>query len=348
MARSRSEKAMAVLICHGRNLVVCGTSPALCFFNRARRSLRHFFTKHGVHSGGDKLVGRSFVSHMLSNPIYYGHFRYAGEVYEGTHEPIITKALFDEVEAILKRRWRYSPAEKVITPKAYLGLLRCADCGSAITGEIQKGHTYYRCTKKNKAHRCTQPYVREEALDTEISNLIKPFSLPNDWAEYSLAQIEQEKKADAKSSAVLISQKRAEIEKINLRLQKLLDSFLDGVVDRNDYTAEKTKLMSRKKSLEEQSSALSRSHAPWLEPFQSWILEAKNTDQIALTGSLQEKRVRASKVFGSNLVLDCKKARGCAVKAWPLLLEKSRTGGMVGWPGLEPGTNALKGHCSTD
>jgi hypothetical protein len=38
------------------------------------------------------------------------------------------------------------------------------------------------------------------------------------WAEYSLARIEEEKKVDAKSSAVLISQKRAEIEKINLRL----------------------------------------------------------------------------------------------------------------------------------
>jgi hypothetical protein len=195
---------------------------------------------------------------------------------------------------------------------------------------------YYRCTKKNKAHRCTQPYVREEVLDTEISNLIKPFSLPHDWAEYSLARIEQERKAAAQSSSVLVAQKRAEIEKINLRLQKLLDSFLDGVIERNDYTAEKLKLMSRKKSLEEQSSALSRSHAPWLEPFQSWILEAKNAGQIALTGSLQEKRVLASKVFGSNLVLDCKKARGCAVKAWPLVLEKSRTGGMVARTGIEP------------
>jgi hypothetical protein len=50
--------------------------------------------------------------------------------------------------------------------------------------------------------------------------------------------------------------KRAEIEKINLRLQKLLDSFLDGVIDRETYVAEKSKAMSQKKSLEEQCSAL--------------------------------------------------------------------------------------------
>lgn len=58
--------------------------------------------------------------------------------------------------------------------------------------------------------------------------------------------------------------KRGEIEKINLRLQKLLDAFLDGVIERNDYTAEKAKLMSQKKSLEEQCLALLRGRADWL------------------------------------------------------------------------------------
>ena len=47
---------------------------------------------------------------------------------------------------------------------------------SAITGEIQKGHTYYRCTKKDKSRPCKQPYIREEALDAEISALLKPYS----------------------------------------------------------------------------------------------------------------------------------------------------------------------------
>src|ERR1035441_10585360 len=69
-------------------------------------------------------------------------------------------------------------------PKAFTGLLRCAECGGAITAEIQKGHTYYRCTKKSRATVwCLQPYVREEVLDAEISSLLKPYSLPSDWAD---------------------------------------------------------------------------------------------------------------------------------------------------------------------
>jgi hypothetical protein len=94
--------------------------------------------------------------------------------------------------------------------------------------------------------------------------------------------------------------------------------------------------MSQKKSLEEQSTALSTGRANWLEPFQSWILTARNAGEIAVNGSPQERKVLAQKVFGSNLVLDCKKARGSCVKPWSFLVENSSTGGVVPTTGLEP------------
>ena len=106
--------------------------------------------------------------------------------------------------------------------------------------------------------------------------------------------------------------------------------------------------MSRKKTLQEQCATLAKGRTDWLEPFQIWVLTAKDAGKIAASGSFREKRVLASKVFGSNLVLDCKKARGCSVKPWSFLVEKENSGGMVGWQGLEPWTNALKGHCSTN
>jgi hypothetical protein len=89
-----------------------------------------------------------------------------------------------------------------------------------------------------------------------LSTVGKPYSLPADWADEMLKRVNEEKKQSAQTAKLMAGQKREEIEKINLRLQKLLDAFLDGVIERNDYTAEKAKLMSQKKSLEEQSSAL--------------------------------------------------------------------------------------------
>jgi hypothetical protein len=76
-----------------------------------------------------------------------------------------------------------------------------------------------------------------------------------------LKRVKEEKQQNAQSARLMAEQKRTEIEKINLRLQTLLDSFLDGIVDRETYVAEKAKGMSQKKSLEEQSGALLKGRA---------------------------------------------------------------------------------------
>ena len=203
--------------------------------------------------------------------------------------------------------------------------------------------TYYRCTKKSRATTwCLQPCIREEGLDAEITALLKPFSLRADWADEMLLRVKEEKKQSVQSAAQVIAEKRAEIEKINLRLQKLLDSFLDEIIDRDTYVAEKAKWMSQKKSLEEQSTALLKGRSDWLEPFQSWILTARNAGEIAVNGSPQEKKALAQNVFGSNLVFDCKKARGSCVKPWSYLLDNSSSRMVERAMGIEPTCEAWK------
>ena len=107
-----------------------------------------------------------------------------------------------------------------------------------------------------QSKRRRQPYIREEVLDAEISSLLKPYSLRAEWADEMLKRVKDEKTLSAQSAARVIAVKRGEIEKINLRLQKLLDSFLDGIIDRETYVAEKAKGMGQKKTLEEQTAAL--------------------------------------------------------------------------------------------
>jgi site-specific DNA recombinase len=299
--------------------------------------VRAFFAERGLVTANGHPFIRAYVSSLLSNPFYYGHFRYGGEIYEGCHEAIISKALFDKVDAIMVRRWRYSPLTHKTVPKPFLGLLHCATCGGAITAEVQKGHTYYRCTKKGRLSGwCEQPYIREEALDAQLSDLLKSFNLRKDWADKMLGLLTSEKEQVASQASALVARKGAEIAKIKSRLQKLLDTFLDDLIDRAAFTAEKARLMSEKRTLEEQKAAHVTGRSNWLEPFQNWILTAKNAGEIAVSGSLSDKKALASKIFGSNLVLDCKKARGSAVKPWSLLTEKHQTGGVVPATGLEP------------
>jgi hypothetical protein len=314
--------------------------------NETLDTMRKYFAEHLMLSRNQKLLGRNFVSRVLSNPFYYGHFRYCGEIYEGKQEALITKKLFDEVQSVLKGRARTSPQTKHV-PKVFLGLLRCAGCGGAITAEIQKGHTYYRCTKKNRiVSWCAQPYVREEALAEEITALLAPFCLCEQWATQMLEMLKVERHAVAASSSALHERNQAALDSMNARQQRLLDSYLDGVLDRETYLAEKAKIMSNKKSLEEQSPDSVATHNSWLEPFENWLKEAGNAGKVVETGSLHEKKKLASKIFGSNLLLDRKKARGSATKPWSLLLETPSCSELVRLAGLEPANRCLR-RCSS-
>ena len=86
---------------------------------------------------------------------------------------------------------------------------------------------------------------------------------------------------------------------------------------------------------------LAQGQLVWIEPLKMWILTAKDAGKIVVSGSPQEKKVLAQQVFGSNLVLDRKKARGCSLKPWSLLLENQSSSEMVGAEGFEPPTHSV-------
>lgn len=105
--------------------------------------ISHFFASKGVLTRGGKPFKKDKIKHILSNPFYYGHFRYVGELYEGKHTPILTKKLFDKVQSVLIERGRPRKANHNY-PKVFCGLLRCGSCGLMITGETRTKNTEKR------------------------------------------------------------------------------------------------------------------------------------------------------------------------------------------------------------
>ena len=58
----------------------------------------------GLRSYKGNVLSVSCVQRLLQNPIYYGVFSFNGEIYDGTHEPIISKKLFDSVQQVMSNR----------------------------------------------------------------------------------------------------------------------------------------------------------------------------------------------------------------------------------------------------
>ncbi len=282
--------------------------------------IANFLASKGIKTSGGKPLKKDQIKHILSNPFYYGHFRYVGELYEGKHTPIMTKKLFDSAQAVLLERGRPRKT-KHNNPKVFCGLLRCGSCNLMITGEkrtkTQKnGNTheyiYYHCTKKRKDMKCPELHIRQEELVSQLSGLLNEYALPDSWATTLNKMLANDEQQAEQSPGVFIASASTKIGNLHSKLQRLLDSYLDQDIDRETYVAKKAELMSEKKSLEEQNSKLTLTSTAWVEPMRQWITKANSICQTAQSADLHGKKSLAKEIFGSNLILKSQKAQPTA------------------------------------
>ena len=250
----------------------------------------------GLLSCMGKRMSVSNYQSMFKNTIYYGVMTFNGQAYEGKHEPIISKRLFDEVQAVMLKKSK--PKTPQLKPYLYRSLFRCGECGCLITTETQKGHNYLRCTKRVTA--CTQRYVREEAVAGQIDRLIGAVSLEAAIADAMLAELGAEQDASVQAEKAAIAAAQAALAACDKQLDVLLDMRLAEELTAAEYAAKRLGLVNQKTELKEKIASFEANRRDRFEPATRFILEAKYGAKLASEGSAEEKRDFLRKV-GSNL-----------------------------------------------
>ena len=134
---------------------------------------------------GNKNLALSNVFRTLQNPFYYGIFEYpkkSGNWYQGKHEPLISKELFDLVQVQLKRDNITRQSHEF----AFTKLIVCGQCGSSVSAEEKYKprkdgttirYVYYGCGR-SKDHHCTgNKYLREEDLVEQLLGILDQIDL---------------------------------------------------------------------------------------------------------------------------------------------------------------------------
>jgi len=113
---------------------------------------------------------------VLRKEIYTRDFRYGGVTYQGSHEPLVTPAVWERVQQILDGRHERKH-RKVTHDFAFSGLVQCGHCGCSMVGEVKKGrYVYYHCT--GYRGKCPEPYTREERLGEQFANCLRDLAVP--------------------------------------------------------------------------------------------------------------------------------------------------------------------------
>ena len=263
--------------------------------------------QYGITSRNGKPRSNSSIYNLLTNQLYIGIMDWKGEIYEGKYQPIISKQLFDKVQEILKQRGK---PRKVRGRHnfPFCGFFRCS-CGAAITAQWAKGngglYRYYRCTRKFGL--CKEKYIQEKELTKQICQKLKEIILPADWVKEMLECLENEEKKEIQTGENFtkkINQKLAEIQN---KLDKLLEGYLDDLIDEEDYKRKKEELIHQKITLKsEKERAEKKKFQSWIEPTKNFIKTAFSIQKIISEKSLEEIRQIVEKA-GTNRTISDKK-----------------------------------------
>lgn len=121
------------------------------------------------------------------------------QFHEGKHKAIISKKLFDEVQATLAKRGRPQKG---------------ATCGLSITAEKKCKHqkngntheyVYYHCTRKHKTIHCTEPAVTEPDLVAQLADILHSYAMPQAWATTLGKMLDEDEKKANQTSVLFVA-----------------------------------------------------------------------------------------------------------------------------------------------
>lgn len=178
------------------------------------------------------------------------------QIVEGTHEPLITQEMFDEVQELLEESGReaknHASYAEGIVPNLFRGIVKCADCGSSMKmskfRKISKSkpdeyeyYGVYECSRYNmiREYSCPKKSIRKEVLDATVAESLRYHI--NLFLDLEKVIADLNKKTSVRNTALgiqgQIKKKQQRIAKIEKMASGIYEDYRDGILNETEYLA---------------------------------------------------------------------------------------------------------------
>lgn len=255
--------------------------------------VKRFADERVEHRPGKPQWSRTSVHNILNDRSYIGEISFRGNWFPGKHPPIVDRATWDRVHALLGNNQNTT---HTMTYSA--DLIQCGHCGHKITGEWKikqtksgpRDYLYYRCTKYNQpGHPRTR--VTEAELDRQVLAFFEKIRIEDDkvrdWFRAVLASKTKDAIADTRAQ-------RAELQRqeslIAAQQDRLLNLRIDGQINDDTFNRKQTELRDRLASIMLQTEVLNRSRDENAELASRVFELSQSLQEKWLTANYAEKR----------------------------------------------------------
>lgn len=284
------------------NLMLTGnyTPEEVCEIANHRYGLRTRLSKRR----GNKPISVSTAYRIFHSPFYYGAILWHGELYNGQHEPMISRMEYDRIQRLLGADSNKRPQKHTF---AFTGMINCGYCGASVTAEIHRkpsGRTYiyYHCTRKKKHLNCKEKMIEVTELEAQIVGYLHSMRIRKghlDWALKAVDELEEEHSCQSRTAVTSlrkrVTEKKLEIaELLNIKVRKLIEDS-EFVQKKNELHTDLARLEGELAAAEEGDRGIS-----W--KCRDTLTFAERAEDMFVTGDKEQKRA-ILRAVGSNLIL---------------------------------------------
>ncbi len=185
----------------------------------------------GFRTNNDCKISKSSLAHTLKNSFYYGVFNWRGKQYQGSHEPLITKAVFDQVQRVLSGKHHPFINHKNF---AFNNLMRCGVCDCTVLGEEKRKssgarYVYYHCSFSKGRHD-PREYIPENRLAALFEDPVRRVVITPEQAEWLQEGLTIRTQSARQSHEDCLATLQTQHDRVSQRLNKLFDNRMDGTI----------------------------------------------------------------------------------------------------------------------
>ena len=233
---------------------------------------------------------------MLTNPFYIGINRFDGKDYPGKQETFISRELFNQVQEKMhgKRPTRYQKHNPV-----FKNLIKCENCGGAVTWQLQKGRYYGRCQRLKPECKDAKT-VREDRVEEQVyealKNLVSPAPAVIEWV---INELRKRKATGSETREQTLKALGTQIDRLTRMDGELYDDKLAGDITRDIYDTKHARFVAQRAELEGKREALLESGNSDLEQRIALLNLSQKAAEIYRTRTIEQKRLIIIKLFKS-------------------------------------------------
>jgi len=249
----------------------------------------------GITTSKGRPYFKSQVQHILTNPFYIGTNHFDGRDYPGAQEPIISKELFEKVQ---HKMHGGRPIVLVRHNTVLKGLIRCEDCDTLVTWQLQKGRYYGACRRRSDDCKKAK-LLREDEVETVIVNMLSELVSPTqEIIEWVSDAMRRNHKEDIEERRKLAASIQMQIDRIKRMDDSLYEDKLAGEITPNQYGEKHQRFNEELANLNNKLSRLEESFTRQLERNMAILKLSQKASEIFRAKTPDQKRLIISLLFG--------------------------------------------------